>query len=214
MGDPSIEVGMRVFVAIILAALLIAALSHVAAAYTVEALAIGSEMKRFPIKVYISPETNCPPDALPLFVDAFKMAINNFNKSLDAFASQYPGRFDPIILLKPTLTDREEEAHIVVIFEDLGEGVAGFAELPLADGHLVPQPRVHYDCEVVTRPTVPPVNVILHEFLHTLGLGHAGFAELGGVRELMSTEGRADDPVIYPSTLDLYALYMVWFGGA
>ena len=206
---------MRPLIILALASLVIASIATpVAAANAVEVIPIGPEMKRFPIKVYISPKTSCPSDAFSAFVENFKAALSNFNQSLDAFASKYAGRFDSITLLKPVLTDREADAQIVVVFEQVEpEGAAGFTELPIADGHLAPKPKVHYDCEVITRPTVQPVNVILHEFLHALGLGHANFEELNGVRELMFEQGRPDDPVIYPSTLDLYALYMIWFGG-
>jgi len=205
---------MRKAVLILLIAVLAGtAVAPVAAAYSLEVLAISGEAKRFPIRVYVSPKTSCPADAAPLFMDSLRIALRNFNGSIDAFISMYPGKFDSLALLKPVLTDREGEATITVILEQLGEGKAGFAELPVGDHHLLPGARVHYDCEVVLEPSTQPVNVILHELLHAFGLGHSNFMELNGVRELMSPEGRPTDPVIYPSTLDLYALYAIWFGG-
>lgn len=146
-------------------------------------------------------------------MDALTAALRGFNGSVDAFTRQYPGRFDALILLKPVLAQREAEATIIVSFRELGEGVAGYAELPIANGHLAPRPRINFDCDVVARPSVPPTNVILHELMHGFGLGHANFIEVGGIRELMSEKGRPDDPIIYPSTLDLYALHLIWFEG-
>lgn len=54
-------------------------------------------------------------------------------------------------------------------------------------------------------------NVVMHEFGHALGLGHASSSETANGPELMY-ERPAEDQVIYPSTLDVYGLTLLYQG--
>jgi DNA repair exonuclease SbcCD ATPase subunit len=69
-------------------------------------------------------------------------------------------------------------------------------------------------CGLADRGSVVTFNVIFHEFMHALGLGHARQSTCGdGSLELMwpTTASRMR---MYPSTLDLYALHQLLFKGA
>jgi len=177
----------------------------------IEVVAISSRMKHFPIKIYYDETGACGDDVDRVLKKTLEVAVVLLRKSVWRFMEEYDGHFDDFINFRLELTDNPHEALIIVNATQLGEGTAGVTEITISDEGVIPPVKISYDCEVVLRPTVPAFNVVLHELLHALGLGHTNFKEINGEYELMFPAGYPNEPTIYVSSLDLYALYQIWF---
>ena len=69
-------------------------------------------------------------------------------------------------------------------------------------------------CRMADRGRETVYNVVLHEVLHALGLGHAKQPITEDKSEELMWPGSSTRVKQYPTTLDLYALYIVHFRGA
>ncbi|MEM1781296.1 MAG: hypothetical protein QW441_01835 [Nitrososphaerota archaeon] len=139
-------------------------------------------------------------------------AIIMLRKSIYRFMEENDNLgYDELVKLRIEYAETRESALIYVTGKQLGREVAGITVIKMVDGRLVPQTEIIYDCEVVLKPVVPAFNVVLHELLHALGLGHSNFEKIGDTIEIMAESKRQPEPTIYVSTLDIYALYLLWF---
>jgi prefoldin subunit 5 len=170
-----------------------------------------------PIKVYwdYSSIPNCPRKLSETIFETVKVAMVMLRKSIYRFAEESDGRYDELVRIRFENTSRLKDSHIVVRVNQLGEGVAGKTTISFVDGNPNPPYIVEIDCEVPLSGTVPAFNVVLHELLHSLGLGHTKHYLMpdGGLEIMAEAKPVEREPTIYVSTLDLYALYKIFFTG-
>jgi len=170
-----------------------------------------------PIKVYwdYSSISNCPKELSETIFETVKVAMVMLRKSIYRFAEESDGRYDELVKIRFENTSRLRDSHIVVRVNQLGEEVAGKTTLSFIDGNPNPPYIVEIDCETPLSGTVPAFNVVLHELLHALGLGHTKHYMMpdGNLEVMAETKPVEREPTIYVSTLDLYALYKIFFTG-
>jgi len=180
----------------------------------IEAIPLSSEYRKLPVKVYWKPSETCPADFNQVLKKTLDTAIVLLRKSVWRFMEENDGRFDEMVRFRIKYVQNRKEAQIVVTGDRLEEGVAGATVITMTDEGMIPHTVIIYDCNVVLKPMVPAFNVVLHELLHGLGLGHAYFDKVDDQWEIMAEEKREGEPTIYVSTLDLYALDRLWFKGS
>ena len=175
--------------------------------------------KNFPLKIYVYPraydldsgaEFTCPhQDEL---VTMFYHALRSFRKAVLRFVDEYPeySKLAEITFVNTTSLDQADIAFRVV--ERLeGERVVAYTNFT---GAWTPyRSEICVECNILDNGTREFVwSVILHELGHALGLGHAfqPFTE-NEHPELMSYIPEETREKIWPSTLDLYAIYELYF---
>jgi len=170
-----------------------------------------------PIKVYWdeSSMASCPRDLSETIFETMKVAMVMLRKSIYRFAEESDGRYDELVRIRFENSSKPDVAHIILRVSQLGEGVAGRTTYRFRDGQPYPPYTVEVDCKVPLSGTVPAFNVVLHELLHSLGLGHTKHYMMpdGGLEIMAETKPVEREPTIYVSTLDLYALYKIFFTG-
>ena len=180
----------------------------------IEVVPLSDEYRKLPVKVYWKPSKTCPADFNEVLKKTLDTAIILLRKSVWRFLEENDGRFDEMVKFRIQYTQNPEEAQIIVTGDRLEDGVAGATVITMTDEGMIPQTEIIYDCNVVLKPMAPAFNIVLHELLHGLGLGHAYFHKVGDQWEIMAEEKREGEPTIYVSTLDLYALDRLWFKGS
>ena len=175
--------------------------------------------KNFPLKIYVYPraydldsgaEFTCPhQDEL---VTMFYHALRSFRKAVLRFVDEYPeySKLAEITFVNTTSLDQADIAFRVVKRLE-GERVVAYTNFT---GAWTPyRSEICVECSIFDNGTREFVwSVILHELGHALGLGHAfqPFTE-NEHPELMSYIPEETREKIWPSTLDLYAIYELYF---
>jgi hypothetical protein len=177
-----------------------------ASSLSIETIPLSDSYRRLPVKIYWQNSTECPAEFNQVLKKTLDTAIILLRKSIYRFMEENDGKYDELIGLRLEYVDNPDDAQIIISGKQLEEGVAGETMLGVVDGKLV-RAEINYDCEVVLKPMVPAFNVVLHELLHGLGLGHTEVAW-----DIMGPKDQPE-PVIYVSNLDLEALYQLWFKG-
>jgi len=163
--------------------------------------------KNFPLGVYVQ-QTSCPDHGK--LEALFYEAIRDLRKAIMRFADEYP-EYSRLLEISFMNVSRREDA--VITFspaENLGNDIA-FTNYTGA----IPSYKsgIYVTCDMFMRGAKGWVyGVILHELLHALGLGHAWqlFTDNGEPEPMLYVPSEAREKV-YPSTLDLYALYAVYY---
>jgi uncharacterized protein YoxC len=170
-----------------------------------------------PIKVYWdnSSMANCPRELSETIFETVKVAMIMLRKSIYRFAEESDGAYDDLIRIRFENVSKPERAHILIRVSQLGENVAGRVTYQFMDGEPRPPYILEMDCETPLSGTVPAFNIALHELLHALGLRHTKhYIMPDGSLEIMAEVKPVErEPTIYVSTLDLYALYRIYFTG-
>ena len=200
-----------VFLSILLASILAFNTVSASRLLWIETVPLSNEYRNLPVKVYWKPSETCPADFNKVLKKTLDTAIILLRKSVWRFMEENDGRFDEMVKFRIKYTHNPEEAQIIVTGDRLEEGTAGATVITTVNDEMMPQTEIIYDCNIVLKPVVPAFNVVLHELLHALGLGHAYFDKVDDQWEIMAEEKREGEPTIYVSTLDLYALYRLWF---
>ena len=177
-----------------------------ASGLSIETIPFSDSYRRLPVKIYWRESAECPAEFNQVLKKTLDTAIILLRKSIYRFMEENDGKYDELIGLRLEYVDNPDDAQIIISGKQLEEGVGGEAMLGMVDGKLV-KAEINYDCEVVLRPMVPAFNVVLHELLHGLGLGHTEVAW-----DIMGPKDQPE-PVIYVSNLDLEALHQLWFKG-
>jgi len=177
-----------------------------ASGLSIETIPFSDSYRRLPVKIYWRESAECPAEFNQVLKKTLDTAIILLRKSIYRFMEENDGKYDELIGLRLEYVDNPDDAQIIISGKQLEEGVAGVTMLGMVDGKLV-KAEINYDCEVVLKPMVPAFNVVLHELLHGLGLGHTEVAW-----DIMGPKDQPE-PVIYVSNLDLEALHQLWFKG-
>lgn len=172
---------------------------------------LSDEYRRLPVKIYWMDSTECSKDFNILIRQTVDTVILLLRKSIYRFMEENDGLFDELVKLRIEHADDLNEAQVVITGKQLEEGILGETWMYLSDEKTILRSRVYYDCDVVLDPFISAFNVVLHELLHSLGLGHTNFDKVNDTEEVMYHIIPSKRSSIYVSTLDLYLLYMLWF---
>ena len=172
--------------------------------------------RSFPLKVYVYPKAydvdneetfTCPyQDKL---VAIFYDVLRSFRKVVLRFVDEYPeySRLLEITFVNVSSLHRADIAFRVIRQKNVN---------PYTDftGAWTPyRSRINILCDLLSEESEEEVwSVVFHELLHALGLGHARqqFTDQGHP-ELMLYIPSGTREKIWPSTLDLYGLYELYF---
>jgi len=178
---------------------------------SIEVQPLSREFKKLPVKVYWQPSNQCPTEFNQVLKKTLDTAIALLRKSIWRFMEENDGKFDEMVNFRIEYVNDPEKAQIIITGKDLEEGVLGETWVWVNDRNEMMHADIYYDCDVVLRPVTPAFNVVLHELLHGLGLGHTQFDHIGDQWEIMAEYKREGEPTIYVSSLDLYALHQIWY---
>lgn len=172
----------------------------------------------YPIRVYVYPGAyDVEDEARPFQCDSLQEiqlaiydALRDLHHIAVRFVDEHPQYYQLVLIRFANASSPDEADITVMVVGSSGEApkYAGYilygATKPLRIGLLCHVNMTYYDY----------YKTFLHELLHALGLDHAKQQSTDdGGWELMYPAG-VPGAMVYPSTLDLYALYLVHFGDA
>jgi hypothetical protein len=170
---------------------------------------LSDSYRKLPVKIYWEDSKECPDRFNEVLKKTLDTAIIFLRKSIYRFMEENDGRYDEFIRFRIEYVDNLDESQIFITGKQLGSESAGETNIYTIDKRMI-RAEIYYDCEVVLKPVVPAFNVVLHELLHALGLGHTEFEKIGDEYEIMFPY-HTEKTTIYVSNLDLEALYNLWF---
>ena len=178
----------------------------------------GSPPKNYPLRVYVYQQAFMDPDGrepLPCewtqdIISTFYEVLDEFHGVVTRFIDEHP-EYRELALIHFVNTLSPEQADITFkVVSWIPDGFVGYAS-HFSDGRV----EIRIACRLADRGQPLVFNVIFHELVHALGLGHARQnATSDGYPELMASHwsNTATRIRIYPSTLDLHAIYVIHFG--
>lgn len=178
---------------------------------SIETIPLSESYRKLPVKIYWEYSRECPSEFNEVLKKTLDTAIILLRKSIYRFMEENDGRYDEFIRFRIEYVDNLDESQIFITGRQLGMEIAGITNIHTIEKKMV-KAEIYYDCEVVLKPIVPAFNIVLHELLHGLGLGHTDFKGENGEYDIMGEKSRPE-PVIYVSNLNLEALYSLWFRG-
>jgi len=149
---------------------------------------------------YTVPE-GCTQESVETLFQSLVRMQNLLKKSIYRFISEYPGKFDGLALLSFRNVSDPEKAEVIYEIYLLEEGRTGGAVTIYGGSPW----KLNLDCKLAKMDQALMFHVVMHELIHTLGVGHiregkSDFEVMGGSVE-----------AYYPTTLDLYAIYVAMF---
>jgi len=176
----------------------------------------GTPPRNYPIRIYVYPQTfqneqvdqPFPCEWANKIMAALHEALHDLRGSILRFIDDHP-EYRELALIHLINASSPSDADITFKIVDMIAADPSFAGVTYFSGKPI---EVAIVCRLGGGGENITHNMILHELLHALGLGHAKQKLTGdGSWEVMwpKLTNRAK---IYPSTLDLYALYVVHFG--
>jgi len=178
----------------------------------------GAPPRNYPIRIYVYQQTfqneqtdqPFPCEWTNKIMAALHEALHDLRGSILRFVDEHP-EYRELALIHFTNASSPSDADITFKIVDMIAADPSFAGVTYFSGKPI---EVAIVCRLGGGGENITHNMILHELLHALGLGHAKQKLTGdGSWEVMwpKLTNRAK---IYPSTLDLYALYLIHFGSA
>jgi prefoldin subunit 5 len=156
----------------------------------------------FVIYVYPSLDSDCPnmDSVEKLLGPTLDLILSIHRDASLRFVSEFGYKYDGLLLLRFEKTSDKQRADIKIYVKEISPDIAYYATSKYSKEILV-------DCEVADASLNDQVSVLLHELYHGLGVGHI---EPNNEYDLMGGVGRYN---MYPTSLDLYAIWLVWFSG-
>jgi uncharacterized protein YoxC len=151
---------------------------------------------------------SCTPEEREVIKSGLDTALGILAGAAAKLEGDYPEELEGFSSLRFVKASDVEAAQIIVTDADVGTG--GRTSLTVSDRWIIPPAEVEIGCDLASIGVSAVIVVTLHELGHALGLGHTGFQEYGDVYELMYP---VISRVMYPSTLDLYAIYQLVIKG-
>ena len=167
--------------------------------------------ENFTVYLYASYEdSQCPrqEDVDEILGVRLQQAMQLHREAMLRFVGEFGFQYEKLLLLKFELTNDKKKAGVIINVKDL-ENVGGTTMFRVSDNELKPA-LVTYDCDIANLTPGGTITVILHELYHTLGLGHP---DKGNQYELMGGANLKLMKPTYPSSLDAFGLWEIWFSG-
>jgi predicted Zn-dependent protease len=170
---------------------------------------------RFPLKVLVDMNEWSTPN----YATAVREALDGWIMSIWAYISSYDGTPLRDISYEFYLSNVNSTSHYDVLItftkDEMPPGSGTVGETIFRWDSATHEPMAPITINVTTYSwTASPLfvrDVAMHEFGHALGLGHASARNTSDGPELMY-QGSSKNQVVYPSTLDVYALNMLYQG--
>jgi len=167
--------------------------------------------RSFPLKIYVYPKDydyKSKSHFLCAYHDLisvmFYQVVRDFRKVVYRFSEEYP-QYEMLTIIRFANTSRPEDADIILRIIRNSEW--GTAYTLVGARPFI----IEIDCSEAEEGANNLYSTIFHEFGHALGLDHPPQLWTDdGAPELMRNTGDGSFKV-YPSTLDLYAIYMNFF---
>jgi regulator of replication initiation timing len=174
--------------------------------------------KNYPIRIYVYRQAYVNEQSQDVFqcrwtdqiISVLYEVLPSLRGSIMRFAEEHPEYRELGLIYFVTVSNPSEADIVVKIVGMISEnmmagGIARVGSKPI---------EIDVLCEVGNGGQDVAFNMIAHEILHALGLGHAKQQTTeDGSQELMWPKSTKHTRT-YPSTLDLYALYVIHFGSA
>jgi regulator of replication initiation timing len=181
----------------------------------IEVLA-GSPPRNYPIRVYVYSQAYVTEWSQDIFVcewtdqivSTLYESLRDLRGSILRFIDDHP-EYRELALIYFVNASTPNEADItfkvvsMIAANSTFYGVAYFGDKPV---------EIAVVCRMADRGRETIYNVVLHELMHALGLGHARQRFTENLAPELMWPGPSTRAKQYPTTLDLYALYMVHFG--
>ena len=163
------------------------------------------------IKVYwnYTLPSGCRKDDVETLFQALMEMQVLLKKSIYRFISEHPNEFDELALLRFENVSNPEEAEVIYGVYLLPEGEVG-GEVQIVTPIGTEPWKLFLDCKLTRMPLSLRLRVVMHELMHTLGLGHV-HEHGSGFEVMLANAKNVEEYGYYPSTLDLYAIYQTMF---
>ncbi|MEM3447260.1 MAG: hypothetical protein QXP38_00040 [Nitrososphaerota archaeon] len=186
--------------ALMLIAMLFTGLQPLADTNSIEIYPVPTPPK---VLIYVEKTEQCPTYEDKI-ISQLPAAIQLHREAVLRFVTELGERYDSLLDVRFEVTTEKGSAHVIFRVVDLESPTAGqtylSSRLPLL---------VEIDCDMGKKSEISIQAVILHELYHTLGVGHVREPVYGELMGGMLSESVST----YPSTLDLYAVYMRYIEG-
>jgi regulator of replication initiation timing len=173
--------------------------------------------KDYTIYVYADYDNSyCPENGSvnKILGDYLDLAFQIHSDSLLRFVGEFGHQYDRLILLKFVKTSNIDEAALIIRVKDTSPAVGQTLSTNYRGRYYG---LIEYNCSLAYfRPNVA-LDTVLHELYHSLGIGHTTEEPPDKVVDLLYSElmfGAVDlgmTNYVYPSTLDIHALWTLWF---
>ncbi|MEM2587874.1 MAG: hypothetical protein QXV23_06205 [Candidatus Bathyarchaeia archaeon] len=145
--------------------------------------------------------STCPQEATSVILSEIPNALKNHRDAVIRFIGEYG--YDELLSLRISVS---ENGIVPIYARDLPERIGGTTSVASSVGKVLAI-WIEINCNVAYVSPSYRQAIILHEIYHALGLDHP---PMSSPIELMNGLTRNSPP--YPSSLNLYALWQLWFG--
>jgi len=169
----------------------------------------------FPLKVYVEMNQYSISD----YAQSVREALDNWAKSIWNYSQTYHDISLPLLTYLLYLSNVNAtstyDVHLAFVPDTIppGTNVVGLTNCDWNASTFEPIPPINITVTTFSHnaTNLYVKNVVMHEFGHALGLGHASQVNTSNGPELMYYGSSKKQP-IYPSTLDIYALTRLYAG--
>jgi hypothetical protein len=185
--------------------------SHAAVSYSIELERF--RWTRFPLKVFVEMNRWTVPDyavAVREALDGWVKAVWNFTNT---FNDTSISMINYVFYLSGSNSTSDYDVFIAFAPDNMppGSNTVGLTSYSVLGHEPVSPIVVNITTFLATASNLFVRNVVMHEFGHVLGLGHAVPSDTLNGPELMYFTS-SKDKVVFPSSLDVYALTVLYAG--
>jgi predicted Zn-dependent protease len=173
----------------------------------------GFRWTNFPIKILVDMNQWSTPD----YASAVHEAVETWLLSIRTYSSSYNDTTLTVVDFKFYVSNvnatNNYDVFITFTANEISQNAVGLTSYQW--NPISHEPRLPVTINLTTYSRTAShlfvKNIVMHEFGHALGLGHASSRDTQNGPELMYFESSTDQ-IIYPSTLDIFGLIMVYRG--